>query len=223
MAEHIGIFKGREKDYNELILKTLLLKEIGNLPTAWQISKDVYEEKNPHLSLEQKRIEGYRETQKIYSVFIRKNGRLNGLESKGYIQCIVENKKPVFAPTIKGTFATLIAYPDLIENISDTMKFDLQPFIEHSRKQLQKTSSKLAYFGVKIQIQRPAIYDEMIKHLLDRIKTKEGLFELVMTTKNALGHGLDLDSLSVEEFSVWLVTNKRFRIFIENLNEGAEP
>jgi hypothetical protein len=84
----IGIFEGRKAYYNRLILKILIEKEPLK---AWDIAKQIAKG-----SMEK--------TQDVYATLIRRNGRLNELLEKGYIQ-VLSNK--CYTPSLKGIIAYL--------------------------------------------------------------------------------------------------------------------
>jgi hypothetical protein len=101
---NIGIFEGKEAEYNKQILKTLFTN--GAL-TAWEIAKKICNHKYPNIYEHEAR------SRRVYSVIQRKTGRIQDLKGKGYID--TENNKWVIAP--KGAMAILILEPALINKI----------------------------------------------------------------------------------------------------------
>lgn len=114
----IGIFTGRERVYNEFILKTLFVKP--NPMKGWDIAKEVYHSlvRNSVLPKRWKELDWYSVTQKIYSVLIRKNGRLDDLRKKGYIGGRKAENSTVWYLGVKGAIATLILDKKLISGVS---------------------------------------------------------------------------------------------------------
>lgn len=102
----IPIFDGKQTTYNQMILETLLIN--GEL-TAWQLAKDI----EPKI-----RIAGdlYHKSQKIYSVLIRKNGRLLDLQHKGYVVVDANTKK--WRCATKGLIAILLHKPRLRQSVN---------------------------------------------------------------------------------------------------------
>ncbi len=227
MSENIGIFRGKDRENNELILKTLCLKKIDDaLLTPWQIAKEIYDLKHPYLSPETKKSEWYKATQQLNSLLVRKQGRLADLEAKGYIEGVSDGEGKRYCLAVKGLFATLIAFPEYIDKTSQISNVDLTPAIRFSMNLQKKVNPKLSYFGMELNIKPKKYISAMVKFVAARIQKEEGLLEIVTIIKEALKNGLNLDTCSNENLILWLASSKHFKKCIENFTlsqEGVEP
>ena len=77
LLKKIGIFTGKKAEYNRLILETLLEAEDLKLK-EWELAKRIQTKTKPMG-------DWYSHTQRIYSILIRKKGRLEDLSQKGYV------------------------------------------------------------------------------------------------------------------------------------------
>ena len=107
IKEYVPPFKGKSAIYNEAILMSLFKK--GPIK-EWALSKEVANV-----------ISSDKDEHDVYSVLIRKNGRLEDLESKGYIQYDKSEKK--YELTFKGFITLGLVKPTLREDILLDDKF----------------------------------------------------------------------------------------------------
>ena len=181
----IGAFKGKKAWYNQMILKVLL--KHGSL-TTWGIAKRLFQMKtdikNPEIA--------YARTQKIYSVIGRKDGRLEELRKKEYVN--LENKNWDLA--FKG-FAILIKKPELLSEVNDYY-FEKPPvdLIKFGKKNVSFP------FGVRVQINK--------RQFLDTVKSLSGrsmLMKIVKSMEKLVLEGIDLDRISTTNLLL-LITNE---------------
>lgn len=181
----IGVFEGKKAQYNQVILEVLL--KHGSLKT-WEIAKQLFQMKtdikNPEIA--------YARTQKIYSVIARRNGRLENLRKKGYIN--LENERWDLA--FKG-FAILIKKPELLSEVNGYY-FEKPPvdLIKFGKKNVSFP------FGVRVQINK--------RQFLDTVKSLSGrsmLMKIVKSMEKLVQEGIDLDRISTTNLLL-LITNE---------------
>jgi len=166
----IGIFEGRKAYYNRLILKILIEKEpLKARDIAKQIAKGSMEK-----------------TQDVYATLIRRNGRLNELLEKGYIQ-VLSNK--CYTPSLKG----IIAY----------LHMEKEPRISSSYRNILSITSHIPdqltmpFLGFKVD-------GEFVKKKIQNIKfTKGELLQLKKFIDESLTW-IDLDAIHEEELIILL-------------------
>lgn len=162
---HVAIFKGKKGENNESILKTLYEK--GYL-SAWKIARQIAEN-DPKRA----RKNWYHETQKVYSVLIRKGGRLEELLGKEFI----EKTDQGYCLTIyKGLCSALTLYENVIPPAIDDL-------------------SKIEEVFPEFKEMRDIIY-----RLHPEAQVEQ--YEIIRrTTKELLVKGLNLDTISNREFN----------------------
>jgi hypothetical protein len=180
----LGIFHGKKKAYNELILKSL----ITGSKTVKQIVEYIYlntEQKKRHNPLNVKR--------SIYSVIDRPRGRLKELSEKQYI----EKRDGLWRLTLKGFCVSLTLFKDFdsIKRCIDSELFDqafkgqFKMFAKHPLLALLKTKyveDKFEEYFTKVESD-PRFGEWFL------LKLKE-------CTEGLIKDGVDLDVLSREEF-----------------------
>ncbi len=196
----IGIFTGKEAAYHLAILKTLY--KLNNA-TAWQIAKTITEAKKPILNKD------IRETKsrKIYSVIQRKNGRLNELAGKGYI----EANEGLYELTIKGYVALAIKDPAIVDAENKDQS------VEKFREIIKDMPEDVANLPLGINVNRSE-YKKGIGLFLDNVKSKPEVFKaIVEETKEVLAQGVDLDRIDIFTLVSLLMNRKQTRDIIMSL------
>lgn len=220
----IGIFTGREKVYNKFVLKTLFEKP--NPMKGWDIAKEVYNclTENNSLPKRWKGLHWYSITQKIYSVLIRKNGRLGDLRKKGYVGGIKEGNSTVWYLTAKGAIATLILDKKLIGEVSELAKNHDHIQSLHNYTELLKKKgalSKLAAFGLIVNLdsnQFISYYEKFAK----KFSTIDGLRSYLSTVESLIKDGLDLDSIRIDTLILLMASSEKTQEWLNNILEGEQ-
>lgn len=176
----VGIFQGKKVKYNKLIFKAL--HEEGYL-SAWQIAKYI-SKKDP----ERRKRNWYHEAQKVYSVLIRKNGRLEELVNKEYVQKTPRGYRTTYP---KGYCLALTLFQDV--RIPKIDVFDINLLLQGAKAQYP-TDDVDTYASLK----------EMLEIYTELYSKEEGYRVLAKATSALLDLGLNLDALSNEEFRRFL-------------------
>lgn len=203
MAERIGIFQGRSGQYNKAILEVLAEALIdGEMLKEWELAKRI-----------QKMIGSennwYAEAQRIYSVLIRKNGRLNDLREKWYVDFETKTEEETgrkvryWHPTVKGLVAALLLRPDLIDKVPKS------PVWESKELQLglKKRIRKLSKFTKKKHYPIRASYKPLIKlglQFMDYFRDEERLRRLISDVELLISKGFQLDMMGEMDFYLML-------------------
>ena len=214
-VEKIGIFKGREKTYNKLILKSLFISH-GPLK-GWELAKRIYEQMRETGTLPRnwQGLNWYAITQKIYSVLIRKNGRLQDLCKKEYIVKIEQNGSDVWHITSKGSIATLILDKSFLDIVNEAAgSADSNAIIRNFEEQLRKASPKLSYFGLKMEIDSD-IAQHSFGSFFKEFTSRAGLLRIASKVENAVENGLDLDTMKECDLIIFLALSDSVLDFIE--------
>jgi len=190
----IPIFQGKKREYNTLILEALATE--GPLKN-WSLAKKIYE-----LSSKD------RDVHNIYSVIVRKNGRLEELHKKKYIGEI-EDK---WGATEKGILGLLIVKPNLYNKIypdyfSQSMFSGLPTSFSFSVN-IKGKSAKKNIDKSDINFTKFYKYYYSPQGYLDRSKT---LKELIV-------EGINLDMINMETLSQFLAIRSKDKImnFVES-------
>lgn len=130
----LEIFRGKKAKYNKLILRALYDK--GYLK-AWDIAKEVVMN-DPERKVERKKRYWYQDTLKVYSVFVRKGGRLEELLSKEFIETMDKRYRLTFN---KGICSALTLYENIREPAIDELSLISRTFPEF--KQMFEIISRL--------------------------------------------------------------------------------
>jgi len=175
------IFSGKGAKNNEQILRILFEK--GQL-TAWGLSKELalLDPKKPK--------DSYHKAQKIQSVLLRKNGRLEDLVNKEFI----EKKENTYLLTATKGFC------------SATTLFD--------EEKLPKPSLDFFSEDVVSLVPELKIFIQMLANL-SYTQSKEGYREVRKVTMNLLDKGLHFEKISNEEFGRFY--NDEFEQYCLNL------
>lgn len=201
---HIGIFSDRSAKYNLAILETLYKRGA----TAWQLAEILQKKINPS---ENKEVRFYR-SQKIYSVIQRKEGRLNDLRSKGYI----EEKDGVWELTTKGVTALHIEKPDLVTHDLQANKNQvLEQF-----KQKTSTMSGTAKEPFGIQIDLSQMREGLGKTLKYLLEDPAFLSAFIGEAKATISEGVDLDRIDGDTFLTLVIQRRPLKSFLEKLRKN---
>jgi len=192
---HIGIFEEKKPGYNKLILETLLTE--GDLNT-WGIARHICQIRNPNVIPE---ILYYR-SQKIYAVIQRKKGRVEDLQSKGYITYTLDKDNGKWSLTFKGRMAILCLRPELNKMVHPS--YDMSIRFSRLFKTMGPIPNKISMpFGGEID-------GSVVKTFLSWLKpefTKSNLSSLLVeATKNLVAEGIDLDRIKNEKFIMLLAS-----------------
>jgi hypothetical protein len=187
---NIGIFQGKEAEYNRLILEVLLTE--GDLST-WEIAKEISHKRDVNILPEVR----YTRTQRIYQVIQRKKGRLEDLQRKEYLRYI-EKDVEKWSLTFKGAMAILIMKPQLGTKIHPSA----HTFSEAYRKMGPIPKKVKIPFGGQVD-------GSIMKAFLDEFDTQSqnNFFpRLAEVTKKLIDEGIDLDRIPREKFMMLLAS-----------------
>jgi len=201
----IGVFKGKKASHNAAILEVLL--KYGPLKN-WDIAKRIYENNrttgNPHI--------GYAKTQGIYSVIIRKKGRLDELNKKDYIMKN-DSKWELCFP--KG-LSILVYKPGLISDVNEYyLRKPIFPKSEFSKMRKLQTP-----FGIKLQIDMKQL-QRFSDVLLKRTDNLEIFQSMARSIESLVHQGIDLDRINDEHLFALLIQG--MRKYFKNLTSGITP
>ena len=171
----LEIFQGKKKEYNELILKSLIFGS----KTTNQIGKYV------QLNRRGKPIH----VKTIIMIISRKGSRLRELETKGYIY----RKDKIWNLTFKGLGVALTFF-DSLTPIYPQVRPILHSFVEEFKKRIKKNPTLPAFFKSSKFI-RPAMLFE----------SQEFLQLLKDVTNELIKQGTDLNQISEENFCATLL------------------
>jgi len=179
IANALGIFHGKKRFYNELILRSL----VTSPKTVKQIAQFICQhDRGKH-------------PKHVYSVIDRPKGRLWELSSKGYI----EKREGKWQFTFKGFCVALT----LLKTLDEVTPF-MEVFDQMFKAQLLRMFDKhplCAFFKFKSEYM-----DERVREILKRVEDDSRFSELLLLklkeyTEGLIREGVDLDVLSVEEFT----------------------
>lgn len=179
----VGIFQGKKGKYNKLIFQAL--HEEGYL-SAWQIAKYISKKDS-----ERRKRNWYHETQKVYSVLIRKNGRLEELVNKEYVKKTPRGYRTTYP---KGYCLALTLFQDV--RIPKIDVFDINLLLQGVKAQYP-TDDVDTYASLK----------EMLEIYAELYPKEEGYKLLAKATLGMLGLGLNLDAVGNEDFNRFLETH----------------
>ncbi len=193
----LDIFLGKKQTYNRLILKSLVFSP----KTVMQIAEYIYhntKQKAGHNPVNVKR--------RIFSVIDRPKSRLWELSTKGYI----EKREAKWQLTFKGFCVALTLFKSV-----DEVKPFLEVFNQMVKSQLLRMFDKHPLYALI----KSEHVDERVKESLKRIEGDSRfsellLFKLKEYTERLIKEGVDLDVLSVEEFT-GLIGGKLVSWFLE--------
>lgn len=197
----IPIFEGKQATYNKAILEALLTE--GPM-SAWQLAKHI----TPKIETV-KRTLASTETQKVYSVLVRKDGRLDDLKSKEYISLNEETQKWEIAA--KGMIAICIEKPQLKPLIN------LQYWNKHviGNFKIPKEKMEIPLVGITIDGE---IWGKNLSNLLSKFKAGNvsTVDRIVGDAKKLIDEGVNLDKISTRSL-IQLLWTKAMQ------NHNTEP
>lgn len=197
----IPIFTGKQATYNIQILETLLLK--GEM-TAWQLAKYIA----PNIKT-LKRTKHSTTTQKVYSVLLRKGGRLNDLKMKEYIT--FNNASRKWRLAVKGALAVWIKNPELKTKLSNkyynTSMFNNLNFPE---------KMKLPFLGFTMNGKKfERGMSQLVKHL--EVNKTKIISSLAEEAEKCIEEGINLDKIKTKSLMILLVQRAKFNFITEDL------
>ena len=190
IANALGIFHGKKRFYNELILRSL----VTSPKTVKQITQFICQhDRGKH-------------PKHVYSVIDRPKGRLWELSSKGYI----EKREGKWQFTFKGFCVALTLFKSL-----DEVKPFMEVFDQMFKAQLLRMFDKHPLYALI----KSEYMNERVREILKRIEDDSRFSELLLLklkeyTEGLIREGVDLDVLSVEEFE-GLIRGKLVPWFLE--------
>lgn len=171
----LGIFQTKKREYNELILKSLVF----GAKTTNQIAEYVYLNRKSIVQTKVNR----NEVKTIVSIISRKQSRLEELESKGYIF----RKDNLWNLTLKGLGVALTFF-DSLELIYPKVKPLLHSTVQDFAKQIDKNPTLPAILSLG-SIEGAKLFES--PQFLQLLKD---------LTNELMRQGLDLDQISKENF-----------------------
>lgn len=172
----IGIFQGKKKEYNELILKSLL----SGPKITKQIAEYVYSNRKERSITERRG----NEVKKIISTISKKDSRLEELKNKNYIF----QEDGLYKLTIKGKAVALT----LVDSVYDVMPYIIE---EH------KNSIPEALQLIKANpFLKRLLRQEMLREIVHIASTPEHYQRMKDITNHLITVGVNLDDMSDLEF-----------------------
>lgn len=174
------IFEGKRADYNIAILEALL--ENGPL-TNWEIAKKIYQNRGTTKNREI----GYARSQRIYSVIVRKGGRIDSLNNAGYILQKEDRKWELCFP--KG-LVILIKKQEILSKINEY-------YLQKRQLPQRFTKSKrtiVAPFGLRFQVDEKILQAEA-QRLLNNLNTQNMIWNMAKSMEKLIQEGIDIDKI----------------------------
>lgn len=169
----LGIFQTKKKEYNELILKSLVL----GAKTTNQIGKYVQSNRKGKP----------KNLKTIVSIISRKRSRLDELETKGYIS---RNRKDnLWNLTFKG-FGVALTFYYRLEPIYPQVKPFLHSFVEYFMEQIRKNPTLPKFY----------LFPEFVQTMTKLCESLEFLQMYKDLISELIKQGSDLDQMSKEAF-----------------------
>lgn len=222
--EKIGIFKGRERIYNKLILEALFLD--GPL-TSWELAKKVYERmrRTRRLPKNWKGSNGYHVTQKINSVFTRKkSGRLQELFDKRYLAKGKKKNGDSWTLTPKGRIAALIHDRSLVNKVSREDWNKRIETVNQKRKEALKELGevRISFLGQTLKMNLDA-FGDLLSGFTRKFASKGGLLGFISRVESAIEKGgLNLDAISEQDLMFLFGTSDDVISFVEKKFEAEK-
>ena len=172
-----GIFQGKERRKNELILKSL----ISGAKTTNQIAEYIY--LNPEKGIKPSTVNRNKVKTEV-SMISRKGSRLEELKTKGYIT----HKDSLWDLTFKGLGVALTLF-DNLRPIYPQVKSFLHSFVREFKKQISKNPTLPAFFKSSKFIQPIKLFES--RNFIQLLKD---------LTNEQMRLGLDFDQINEENF-----------------------
>lgn len=186
----IGIFEGKKAEYNIDILEALFTR--GPL-TSWEIAKQICKTRGSTETTAEK----FYGSQKVYSVIMRKGGRLESLNKKDYIM-LKDGKWELCFP--KGD-AILIKKPKLIAQI--------HPY--HLKKEAINIGGRRfrkfkAPFGLQVQVDIKKL-QATVSNFMNSLNVRQLHVVMAEAMSRLAQEGIDLDRINNKDLA-FLVLSK---------------
>jgi hypothetical protein len=184
MAENIPILNGKAAAYNTAILEVLYTK--GPQASAWYLAKEVTQ-----------RLGG--DPRNVYSVLVRKEGRIETLERLGYVW--EDHDKKIWID-YKGILALLIHNPELWDKINPDMLSLLDRIGRETVERVPDTH--LGAFGLKIEGLGTALKKS---DFMSKFNSPAGYLKISNLVAELTKEGINLDIVKPPTLQ-WLVIMK---------------
>jgi len=186
----IPIFEGKQATYNKAILETLLTE--GSM-SAWQLAKEI----TPKIPGVQRTM-GSTETQKVYSVLVRNDGRLENLKSNEYINLSQDSQKWEIA--VKGMIAICIKKPQLKPLINP--QYWNEQIVGDIK--IPKEKMEIPLLGITID---GKVWGKNLSNLLNKLKAGNMSINdsIVDHAKKLVDEGINLDKISTKSLMILLL------------------
>lgn len=185
----ISILTGKKGRYNRLILE--VLAENPNGLKAWDIAKEIWK----RLKVEE---DWYRGAQRIYSLLIRKGGRLEELESKEYIV----SKENKWQLTEKGLITVLVMKPEFKSKYKEEIGAMVDKFLKEFNK------IKAVAKDNRLLIELLDMYISIVKTGLEDLDFV--IDEIVKNTRKLIMSGVNLDLIPSNNVFLLILTYGEF-------------
>ena len=206
MAKILGIFQGKQKTYNSLILKSLLTGS----KTTMQIAEFICENSR-ELKFETNR---KNEVRKIYSVIAREGSRLDELTQKQYIT----RKGLMWNLTLKGMCVSLTLFEtiDEIKDYNTIKEFinvdELNSILTRFIKSLEKKNSPLASIVKSSNLMKA-------KKRIEKNMGSLQYWELILwnirnCTEGMVKRGADIDGMSISQVEALIANELAFKVIL---------
>lgn len=180
----IGIFEGKKREYNKLILKGLVFGP----KTTKQIAEYIY--LNPKAVIKPQKL-NQNEVKTTVSIISRKGSRLEELETKEYIY----RKENLWYLTVKGMGVALEFY----DSINEVFPY-VKPFLHSIVEDFRKTINENPMFQFMKKIEKKAF-----RSTFRFFESSEFPQFLKDFTNGLIRQGVDLDKTSLKDFiGMWL-------------------
>jgi len=217
----LGIFQHKKKEYNKLILKSL----VGGPKTTTQIAEYIYV--NRKRAIKPKKL-NRNKVKQIVGIISRRTknqkGRLQELEAKHYIK----KDNNLYRLTMKGMPVALT----LFNNITEVWPYIINKSTESTIQNAVRELDDIPYLE-QIPFLKDFLNKEKITEVL-RALSSPRFFEMLRDcTNDFIHHGVNIDEMDEHEFSRYLINEVMLRYwrtehFVKmrqtlQRKEGVEP